>query len=494
MICAAEFAPAEEVQILDHLAQLGVPLIDLTADSRAVKMGSVFVAYPGTTRDGRAFITEAIAKGAAAVIWERCGFDWDERWEVPNLGVANLRHRISEIASHVNGDPSAHLWMVGVTGTNGKTSVAQWIARAHDSLGRRAAVLGTLGNGLVGEVSEAKNTTPDAIVLQRLLADYLKRGARVAAMEVSSHGLHQGRVAGTRFDVAVFTNLTRDHLDYHGTMEDYAEAKFQAFALRGLKSAVVNVDDAWGARFAARLAGGPLALVTYGASPNALVRASQVAMSEAGVRFRVDSPWGSATVAAPVLGAFNVDNLLAVLGALLTAGIAFQDAVGAIAKLAPVPGRLERFGGGSRPLVVVDYAHTPDALEKALAALRPAVAAGHKLICVFGCGGDRDPGKRPLMGAAAVRLADRVVVTSDNPRNEDPLQIIEQVLSGIPAGRAEAISERQVAIFDAIHNARAGDVVLLAGKGHETYQEICGVRHAFSDAEVAGAALAEVRT
>ena len=491
MIAAAEFVRPEGARLLDRLGQLGVPLADLTADSRAVKLGSIFVAYPGTVQDGRRFIADAIARGAAAVLWEHHGFRWDERWEVPNLGVENLRARVSEIAGHVYGNPSESLWMAGVTGTNGKTSVSQWIAAASDALGRRSAVIGTIGNGLVGERTEGRNTTPDPIVLQRLLADYLRRGARSVAMEVSSHGLDQGRVAGIKYDAAVFTNLTRDHLDYHGTMQAYAEAKFALFAQRGLRQAIVNTDDECGREFARRLAGGPLDVITFGTGEGARLRARDVRLAESGVRFTVEGDFGAGEVVAGVLGAFNVSNLLAVLGALLAQGIAFGDALRALAKLQPVPGRLERLGGGAAPLVVIDYAHTPDALEKALTALRPTVAAGHKLVCVFGCGGDRDPGKRPLMGHAAAKLADQVVVTSDNPRGEDPHAIIEQVLAGIPQGRAEAIEDRQVAIFSAVHHARAGDVVLLAGKGHETYQEIAGVRHPFNDREVAGAALAE---
>jgi UDP-N-acetylmuramoyl-L-alanyl-D-glutamate--2,6-diaminopimelate ligase len=408
---------------------------------------------------------------------------------VPNLGVDNLRARISEIAGYVYGNPSETLWMAGVTGTNGKTSVSQWIAAASDALGRRSAVIGTLGNGLVGERVEAKNTTPDPIVLQRLLADYLRRGARNVAMEVSSHGLDQGRVAGIKYDVAVFTNLTRDHHDYHGTMESYAEAKYRLFSAHGLKQAVINVDDEWGVKFAKRLRGSGLDVITFGTGGR--LEAKDVRMSEAGVRFFVDGEFGRGEVRAAVLGAFNVSNLLAVLGALIAQGIAFDDAVRAVGGLQPVTGRLERVGGGGMPLVVIDYAHTPDALEKALAALRPTVAAGHKLVCVFGCGGDRDPGKRPIMGSVAARLADHVVVTSDNPRSEDPHAIIEQILEGVPSGRAEAIEDRQVAIFSAVHHARAGDVVLLAGKGHETYQEIAGTRHPFNDREVAGAALAQ---
>jgi len=496
-------ATANGNAIVERLEALGVPLADLTADSRAVKMGSVFVAYPGTVRDGRAFIPEAVAHGAAAVIWEKRGFAWDERWRVPNLGVENLRARISAIAGHVYGDPSESLWMAGVTGTNGKTSVSQWIAAACDALGRRSAVVGTLGNGLVGERAEARNTTPDPIVLQRLLADYLRRGARNVAMEVSSHGLDQERVAGIRYDVAVFTNLTRDHLDYHGTMDAYAEAKYRLFSARGLTHAVINVDDDWGARFARRLAGGGLEVITCSAggaradAPRARLSASSVALSEAGVRFHVAGDWGEGDVTARALGAFNVANLLAVTGALVADGIPFADALRAVSALEPVPGRLERLGGGELPLVVIDYAHTPDALDKALAALRNvlegAARAGKRgrLICVFGCGGDRDAGKRPLMGEVAARLADHVVVTSDNPRGEDPNAIIAQVLAGIRGRDAEAIEDRQVAIFSAVHRAAAGDVVLLAGKGHETYQEIAGTRLPFNDREVAAAALAE---
>ena len=485
MIAAAEFQRTGAQSLLDRLAQLGVPLADLTADSRAVKMGSIFVAYPGSAQDGRAYIAEAIARGAAAVLWEREGFSWNDGWDVPNLGVEGLRGRISEIAGHVFGNPSESLWMAGVTGTNGKTSVSQWIAAALDGLGRRSAVLGTLGNGLVGERTEAKNTTPDAIVLQRLLADYLRRGAKAVAMEVSSHGLDQGRVAGIKFDVAVFTNLTRDHLDYHGTMEAYAEAKFSLFGARGLTHRVVNVDDDWGASLAERLRGD---VISFGIARPARLRASRVGLSEAGVRFHVESEWGRGEVQAPVLGAFNVSNLLAVMGTLIAAGLDFDTILSALSALRPVPGRLERLGGGGAPLVVVDYAHTPDALEKALEALRPTVAAGHRLVCVFGCGGDRDPGKRPMMGQAAARLSDHVIVTSDNPRGEEPAAIIAQVMAGAGA-KAEAIADRQVAIFSAVHQARPGDVVLLAGKGHETYQEIAGVRHPFSDREVAQAAL-----
>jgi UDP-N-acetylmuramoyl-L-alanyl-D-glutamate--2,6-diaminopimelate ligase len=491
MIAASQFPRPQSMPLIDHLAQLGVPLIDLTSDSRTVKHGSVFVAYPGSARDGRAFIKEAIGKGAAAVIWERDNFRWNEAWDVPNLGVKDLRAQASEIAGWVYGHPSEKLWMAGVTGTNGKTTVSQWIARALDDLGRKSAVIGTLGNGLVGALEDAKNTTPDAIVLQKLLADYLRRGAQAAAMEVSSHGLDQGRSNGIKFDCAVFTNLTRDHLDYHGTMEAYAEAKFRLFAARGLRHAVINVDDETGRAFAARLHGGALDVISYGRHADARVHAIGIAQSGSGVCFQLDSDWGTAMVETPVLGEFNVSNLLAVFGALMSSGSEFDDAVHALGRLAPVTGRLERIGGGRQPLAVIDYAHSPDALQKVLETLRPAVTRGGKLICVFGCGGDRDAGKRPMMGAIAAKLADFTVATSDNPRSEDPRAILVQVEQGIGAAPHEVIEDRQVAIYSALARAHAGDIVLIAGKGHETYQEIEGRRLPFSDLEVARAALGE---
>ena len=484
--------PAPAAALADSLDQLGVAMTDLTTDSRQVKRGSVFLAYPGERLDGREFIADAVAQGAAAVIWEREGGHWNEQWMVPNLPVPGLRARASEIAGHAYSDPSASLWMVGVTGTNGKTSVSQWVAQAWERLGRRASVVGTLGNGLVGERAEGRITTPDAVVLQRALADFLRRGASVAAVEVSSHGLVQGRVAAVKFDTGVFTNLTRDHLDFHGTMQAYAEAKFSLFSARGLRHAVINVDDAQGAAFAERLRGSDLDILTYGLGAGRL-RASQVSQSSAGLRFTVSGEWGEGEVFAPVLGAFNVHNLLAVLGTLVVGGVEFPQALEAVRGIEPVPGRLQRLGGEGAPLVVVDYAHTPDALEKALAALRPTVSPGGRLICVFGCGGERDVGKRPLMGAAAARLADRVVVTSDNPRGEDPEAIIAAIVAGARGAAVTTDADRQVAIYRVLSEAQPGDVVLLAGKGHETWQEISGVRHPFSDAEVALAAL-EART
>jgi UDP-N-acetylmuramyl tripeptide synthase len=492
MIAAADFPrTAAGRTLLDRLAQLGVPLADITADSRAVKLGSIFVAYPGTNQDGRAFIPEAIARGAAAVIWERGRFEWEERWEIPNLGVENLRDRISEIAGNIYGNPSESLWMVGVTGTNGKTSVSQWIAAACEGLGWRSAVIGTLGNGLVGQRVEAKNTTPDAIVLQRLLADYLRRGARVAAMEVSSHGLDQGRVAGIKYDVAIFTNLTRDHLDYHRSMDAYAEAKYRLFSARGLKSAIVNVDDEWGARFAARLAGGGHEVITFGTAPGARLAASDATLTGSGVSFHLESEWGKGLVTAPVLGPSIFPTSSRSWERSSPRGSRSTRRCMPRARSSPCPGASSGSAAGSSRWWWSITRTRPDALEKALEALRPLVQQGGRLICVFGCGGDRDPGKRSIMGATAARLADHVIVTSDNPRSEEPRRIIAQVLEG-DTGR-QGRGARRPASGDLLrrHHARRGDIVLLAGKGHETYQEIAGTRVPFSDADVARAALAE---
>lgn len=467
-----------------------LPILDMkfsiiTADSRQVKPGALFMAYPGVHNDGRKYIAQAIQAGAAAVIWENRDFAWNADWQVANIGIAGLKDKVGEIAADYYGQPSQKMRMIGVTGTNGKTSVSQWIAQALTAVGIKAAVIGTIGNGFVDAQSEASNTTPDAILLQSMLADYSARGAQAVAMEVSSHGLHQGRVNSVQFDVAILTNLSRDHLDYHGTMEDYAAAKELLFTWPELQVSVINADDAFGQRVADKLRTQNKPLITYGLN-HGDVRATDLQLHQHGLTMRVTTPQGEAVVNAPVLGRFNAYNVLAVLSALLALQISLQHAVAAIGKIKPVPGRMQQFGGDGKPLVVVDYAHTPDALEKVLATLREQTTG--KLICVFGCGGDRDPGKRPLMGAAAAKYADKVVVTSDNPRSEDPVAIIQQVVSGM---RKAALVEvdRAKAIQQAVQSARSGDIVLVAGKGHEDYQEIAGVRTPFSDVAVVQAAL-----
>jgi UDP-N-acetylmuramoyl-L-alanyl-D-glutamate--2,6-diaminopimelate ligase len=425
-----------------------------------------------------------VAQRVDGVLWEADHYQWDPALDVPNAGVAGLKNRIGEIAAHVYGEPSRALHMVGVTGTNGKTSVAHWIAQTLSQLGRKTAVIGTVGNGFPGALTPALNTTPDAIELQQRLAQYRQQGATACAMEVSSHGLAQGRVNGTSFNVAVLTNLSRDHLDYHGDMENYADAKARLFNWPGLGWAVLNVDDAFGQQLES--ATRPARVAGYGFQRGAVI-GEKLRLSQTGLHLAVRTDWGHAEFDAPLLGRFNAANLLAVLTTLLVSGVALEDACRALAHVTPPPGRMQTFGGNAHPLVVVDYAHTPDALEKVLATLREIVSGG-RLICVFGCGGNRDKGKRPLMGQAAARGADEVWITSDNPRNEDPRRIIDDILAGT-GGKPHVEADRARAIFEAIGGAHQGDVVLIAGKGHEDYQEAAGERLPFSDVAVAKKAL-----
>jgi UDP-N-acetylmuramoyl-L-alanyl-D-glutamate--2,6-diaminopimelate ligase len=459
----------------------------MTADSRLVKAGSVFVAYKGEATDGREFIPQAIENGASAVIWEQADFTWRDEWQLPNQAIVDLKQQIGRIASEFYGQPSQHLWMIGVTGTNGKTTCTHWLAQAFSALNKKAAVVGTLGNGILSDgLSETKNTTPDSILLQQMLADYLGQQASVVAMEVSSHGLDQGRVNGVSFDIAVFTNLTRDHLDYHGDMQAYAAAKKKLFAWDGLKVAVLNRDDAFGLEVAQELKAQGKRVLTYGLEKaianDADISVKSLELTEQGMRLEVQTPFGDAVISAGVVGRFNAYNLLAVLATLLASNVSLNDAVKTLATLKPVAGRMQQYGGGKLPLVVIDYAHTPDALEQVLKSLRAQTKG--QLVCVFGCGGDRDSGKRPLMGKVASELADKVIVTSDNPRSELPAEIIKAVMNGVKQN-AISIENRADAIAHAIENAQAGDVILLAGKGHENYQEIAGVKYPFSDIEMA---------
>ena len=473
------------------LARLRIAPRRITSDSRAVAPGVAFAAYPGAHHDGRAFIGDAIARGAPAVLWDAAGWQWDTKHAVPNAPVDDLRGKLGPIADFIYGSPSESLWVVGVTGTNGKTSCSQWIAQALARVGRRAAVVGTLGNGFPGALAPAPHTTPDAAVLQETLARFREEGADAVAMEVSSIGLDQGRVNGTRFDVALFTNLSRDHLDYHGTMAAYGAAKARLFAWPGLATAVVNADDPFGERLGSIAREHGARLLSYGVNGGD-VTATSIATASGGMALSVATPWGKGELATRVVGTFNVANLLGALGVLLASDVPLAAALDAMATVEPPPGRMQRLGGGEAPLVVIDYAHTPDALEKVLAALRPAVAPGGALACLFGCGGDRDPGKRREMGRIAATLADRVVVTSDNPRGEDPTAIAMAIAEGVrDAGNRHWRLEvdRGKAIGEAIAAARAGDVVLLAGKGHEDYQEANGVRTPFSDVAAAAAAL-----
>lgn len=482
--------------LLADLQARGVTPTRLTLDSRCVEPGDVFLALPGTHVDGRAFIADALARGAAAVVYEPAGLASTvppAPTFAPTLAVPDLAAHAGEIAHLVYGRPSERLWLCGVTGTNGKTSVSQWIAQAMSSFDCKCGVIGTLGNGFPPDLEVSPNTTPDAVTLHAALARFVRAGAVACAMEVSSIGLDQGRANGLRFDVAVFTNLTRDHLEYHGSMAAYGAAKAKLFEMADC--AVLNLDDPFGIELAHRLRGRmrtigyTLAESDDAAATDTVLRATGLSESGAGLSFTLDG----IRIAAPVVGRFNASNLLAVIGALLAGDEALDDIAAALPHLVPPAGRMQAIGGDvaqDAPLVVIDYAHSPDALEKVLTTLRgTADARGGRLICVFGCGGDRDPGKRPQMGSVAERLADAVVLTSDNPRGEDPQAIIAAIRAGMQ--RPPAVeADRAKAIAAAVAAADAQDVVLLAGKGHEPYQEVAGERLPFSDLVQAKSALA----
>lgn len=492
------------MEILDQLTQRGITPTGLAVDSRRLAAGEVFLAYPGTRMDGRDFIAQAVANGAAAIVAERGLREaaTDARvgggmTAVPVLEVDNLVALAGDIAHLVYGRPSEQLWLTGVTGTNGKTSVSQWIAQAMANLGHSCAVIGTLGNGFATALTPSANTTPDAVSLHSMLASYRQQGAMACAMEVSSIGLDQHRTQGVQFDVAVLTNLTRDHLDYHGTMAAYAEAKRKLFAMPGLDTAVLNLDDEFGRQLAAELfAQSPRKVKTIGYTlegrqgADTVLQATQLRATPTGIEFELNGQ----AFSAPVIGRFNASNLLAVIGALLARGDALNDIAQVLRGITPPPGRLQMQGGEGEPLVVVDYAHTPDALEKILTSLRDtADARGGRLQCVFGCGGDRDPGKRPEMGAAAERYADVVWVTSDNPRSEAPQDIARMIVAGMRTSPTlmldRLILDRTIAIMKVVADAAESDVIVVAGKGHESYQEIAGVRHPYSDVATAAKAL-----
>ena len=477
----------------------------LTQDSHALRAGDAFVALAGAKHHGIEFAPQAVGRGASAVIAEtRAADPHATLGGAPVVWIDDLRLRLGEIAAHFFGDPSAAMTVVGVTGTSGKTSTVQLLAQAFTQLGKRAATIGTLGAGMHGAIHAGERTTPDVIRVHGLMAEFRDAGATDVAMEVSSHALDQHRVDGIHFDVAVFTNLTRDHLDYHGTMEAYGAAKAKLFAWPNLRAAVINVDDAFGQALAIGfqknqrhpghgLAGsqihGRKKLLRCGIdTADADIRAGDVRTHSDGIDFRLVTPWGEAPVHSALLGRFNVANLLAVAGVLGVLDVPFAQIRAALEALQPINGRMNRLGGGALPLVVVDYSHKPDALEQALAALR--AHCNGKLVCVFGCGGDRDVGKRPIMGAIAERMADVVIVTDDNPRGEDGDAIVAQIVAGMRAPeRATVERDRARAIDIAIAQARAGDAVLIAGKGHETYQEIGGAKHPFDDLQVARATL-----
>lgn len=468
-----------------------ITISGLTLDSRKVRSGDLFIAVNGETVKGVEFINSAIEQGAVAVLWEANAevdaikVNWRKtsaNSELPIIAIENLPQLVGEFANRFYGNPSDNISVCGITGTNGKTSCADFIAQMI-SVDETCGLLGTLGKGIYPELEETGYTTPDAISCHAWLAELQSENTRQAIMEVSSHALTQGRVNGIHFNNAVFTNVSRDHLDFHGDMENYIDAKSKLFKFPGLTNAIINVDDEVGRDIANNLPEN-VRCIRYGLNevftPD--VFASDIKLDENGLSMKVTTPWGDGEFTSPVIGHFNASNLLVVLSVMLLQGIELKEVLNRLTKIESVPGRMQRFGGKEIPLVIVDFAHTPDALEQALISLRQHTQ--HNLWCVFGCGGDRDKGKRPLMGAIAEAKADYIVLTNDNPRSETPEKIIEDIKAGITSINNVTIKkDRQAAIHFAVNQAKAGDVILIAGKGHENYQLIGDKKYPFNDAE-----------
>ncbi|MEM9256038.1 MAG: UDP-N-acetylmuramoyl-L-alanyl-D-glutamate--2,6-diaminopimelate ligase [Pseudomonadota bacterium] len=482
--------PMSLPQLLDSTDQAleGVEIRGIELDSRRVGQGDLFVAVPGEVHDGRQFIEQAVANGASAVLAEAPVAGFVEGIPVPLVELPELRFETGYLAAKFYRQPSRDMGVIGVTGTNGKTTTTRLMAQLARALGKPCGVVGTLGATLEDDVVEAPNTTPDALSLQRQLAEWLQRDVLWVAMEVSSHALVQGRVNGVEFDTAVYTNLSHDHLDYHGSMAAYAQAKLRLFRVANLRHAVINADDDYGALIAAGVRA-EADIVSYGLhSPDADVRVENVRIRDEGLAARLHSPWGSGDLLSPLLGEFNLSNVLAAVSALAVMGEQLDDLLDGVAALKPVPGRMQSVPNEVGIQIIVDYAHTPDALQQALLAIRPHVDG--ELLTVFGCGGDRDRAKRQLMGRVACRFSDRVILTSDNPRGEDPLSILQDIEAGC-AGDYLRVEDRAQAIRQAVNLAQPGDLVLIAGKGHEAYQIVDGQRLFFSDAAHAREALAE---
>ncbi|HET7371544.1 MAG TPA: UDP-N-acetylmuramoyl-L-alanyl-D-glutamate--2,6-diaminopimelate ligase [Gammaproteobacteria bacterium] len=461
-------------------------------ESRQVVRGGLFLACRGAARHGLEFIDTAVARGATAVAWEPAAGVRPPKLptRIACFAVPDLSRQVSAIAGRFYDEPSTALDVVGVTGTNGKSSTVLMLAEAMSQLSAPTGVIGTLGAGWPARLTSTGLTTPDPVAVQQWLARFRDEGASAVAMEASSHGLDQARLEAVRFRAAVFTNLTRDHLDYHGSQEAYADAKARLFGWPSLGAAVINLDDPFGQILLDRLSPGVTGIgySLDGRRPKPdgrcmLLSAQAVRATTEGIELEIDGDWGRASVTSPVIGIFNAANLLAVLGALLALGKPYDAAVRSLGGVHAAPGRMERFGGGEQPLVLVDFAHTPDALEKALAAARDHAAG--RVLAVFGCGGDRDRGKRPLMAAVAARYADLTIVTDDNPRSEDAADIASDIVAGFPPEAVARVEhDRRQAIADALADAQPGDVVVIAGKGHETVQIVGTERHPFDDREV----------
>jgi len=463
----------------------------LQTDSRHVKSGDGFLAWSGASADGRLFVSLARAQGAAACIVEKQGLDALVMGDSVDIACFDgLKAHAGWIANDYYESPSEELALLAVTGTNGKTSTTWWLAQALNQLkgAEDCGVIGTLGTGVMSSLTSTGMTTPDAVLLQSQLRSFADQKMSYVAMEASSIGIQEHRLDGTKLRVAVFTNLTQDHLDYHGDMVAYGQAKARLFAWPGLKSCVINIEDPFGAELAASLQNKGLDVWTCSRSGgHGRLQARQVQSAQAGLVLDIVEAGQIASLQTSLIGDFNIDNLLGVIGVLRALGYPLHEAVQACAQLLPVPGRMQLIlsHAAHLPLAVVDYAHTPDAVAKALLALKNVAAQRQgQLWCVMGCGGDRDPSKRPLMTRAAEQVADQVVLTSDNPRTEDPVHILEQMSLGMRKPLdARVIVDRALAIEKILCEASPSDVVLIAGKGHENYQDIAGVRHPFSDIE-----------
>lgn len=472
-----------------------VTVRDLSLDSRQAKSGDLFVAVSGSHVHGAKFIPEAIAKGVAAVVIDNSQVDPRSTVSaaypgVPVIHVADLNAKLGQLARRFFHPAPLEMEIIGITGTNGKSSCAYFLAQCLHTEQHPCGLVGTLGYGLFAAIQPGSHTTPNVVELHRLLSQFQRHEAKYMVMEVSSHGLDQGRVDAVDFGIALFTNLSHDHLDYHKTMAAYGQAKQRLFEVPGLKYAIINVDDEFGCELSRRIRGQtPVIAVTLNAQVRAgdtgVIYAHGIESHAEGMRFELISPWGKAAVTTPLLGQFNIRNLLTVFGALCCLNMPFDVAVGKISEVTTVPGRMERFGAKGQPLVVVDYAHSPDALANVLQALRPHLGVQARLWCVFGCGGDRDVTKRPMMGAIAEQFAHHVILTDDNPRSENGQDIIEQILQGCAEPEKIRVQrDRRQAIQYAISHAKVHDVVLVAGKGHEEYQQIGTHRIPFSDRQV----------
>jgi UDP-N-acetylmuramoyl-L-alanyl-D-glutamate--2,6-diaminopimelate ligase len=499
-MAAFELNPALRLdELLQGLAPApALAISDITCDSRAVKAGALFIATRGLTRHGVDFVPDAIARGAVAVVYDASTAELaDGDCAVPCIGVPGLAAELGEIANRFFARPSDGLSVIGVTGTNGKSTVAWLIAQSLNLLGSRCAYSGTLGYGIGALEIDNDMTSPDVIELHRRLARFRDQAAEFAAIEVSSHALDQGRVSGTRFEAAIFTNLSRDHLDYHGDMQAYASAKERLFVAYPVAHSIINIDTEFGASLATRGTANTWLVSTTSDCSNqgqSFVFAESIGADERGSLVRVNTSLGEASFHLPLPGRFNVANALSALAFLLAEGRTLDESVAVLAGLSAPPGRMQRVTAAAGPTVYVDYAHTPDALNVALTALREHCRG--KLWCVFGCGGDRDAGKRPQMGLLAAALADRVLVTNDNPRSESPTAIISDIVRDLDVSTYEILEDRAAAIAWSIAEAGDEDVMLIAGKGHENYQIIGAERRDFSDFDVAATCLAarELRT